>query len=908
MLKTKNIGKKRWLAPEVIQTSAIDCGPAALKCLLEGYGVSVSYERLRDACQTSVDGTSLDTIEELAGEVGLAAEQVMLPVDHLLLAESQALPALIVVRQPGGATHFVIIWQKYGSLLQVMNPATGRQWVRADEFMRDLYIHVQEVDATDWREWAGSTEFLAGLQRRLARLGLNAVHREGLIARALEDDSWRSIAALDAATRLVTSLVASVARNQIEPLLETVFERAWKDENQTSVIPAAYWMVKPATQESDEALLLQGALLLRVKGLQPELQEDLQLPKELAPGLHEAHPRSGRGLAKLLVGESLFKSFLLGLAVILTAAGLVFEALIFRAITEVSNLLREPQYQLPGLLAIGLFVVGFFLLEWLTARAIWGIGRQAELNMRRQFLEKIPRLGDRYFRSRPVSDIAERGHSVYSLRNVPETARLFLARLSQLILTVAGLVWLYPAGAFLSIGAGLLAIGLPLIVHPWLQERDLRVRTHVGALSRCYLDALLGFIPIRAHKAQFAIRHQHEILLTNWIKSRLSFTHVFIFGQSLQILIVTGLVGWLVLDYLNYYPNNAATGLLMAYWALNLLPLGRTLAEVIATYPSQRNVTLRLLEPLGAVEEEASPQSKDETESVPTPNLTPGKGVNISLRDVTVQIGGHNILENLSLELEPGSQIAVVGTSGAGKSTLAGLLLGWHKPAQGEIMVDEQPLEGQLLAKLRDDTVWVDPEVYIWNRCLTDNLLYGSPALPEWVLEAQLDFGLRKANLGQLVETLPEGLATPLGEGGTLVSGGEGQRVRLGRAFNRPHARLVILDEPFRGLSRKQRQDLLQRARHYWQGATFLCITHDLTETVDFDRVLVLEGGRILEDGQPMELATQPESLYRRLLEAEILTRQELWEAPFWRRLTMEDGRLTTTLDEDEAGLKVIYA
>src|SRR6476469_8632598 len=88
---------RRFFAPEVIQTSAMDCGPAALKCLLEGFGVSVSYGRLREACQTSVDGTSIDTLETLAQSLGLDAEQVMVPVDHLLRPQAEALPALVVM-------------------------------------------------------------------------------------------------------------------------------------------------------------------------------------------------------------------------------------------------------------------------------------------------------------------------------------------------------------------------------------------------------------------------------------------------------------------------------------------------------------------------------------------------------------------------------------------------------------------------------------------------------------------------------------------------------------------------------------------------------------------------------------------------------------------------------------------
>src|SRR5215831_1207001 len=82
--------RRRFFAPEVIQTSAMDCGPAALACLLEGFGIAASYGRLREACQTSVDGTSIGTLEAVARTVGLDAEQIMMPVDHLLLAEAEA--------------------------------------------------------------------------------------------------------------------------------------------------------------------------------------------------------------------------------------------------------------------------------------------------------------------------------------------------------------------------------------------------------------------------------------------------------------------------------------------------------------------------------------------------------------------------------------------------------------------------------------------------------------------------------------------------------------------------------------------------------------------------------------------------------------------------------------------------
>jgi len=119
--------RRHLFAPEVVQTSAMDCGPAALTCLLEGYGLSVSYGRLREACQTDVDGTSIDTLETIAVQLGLSAEQILMPVDHLFLPETMAFPSIVVVRLPSGMTHFVVAWRPHGRVVQVMDPHTGRR-------------------------------------------------------------------------------------------------------------------------------------------------------------------------------------------------------------------------------------------------------------------------------------------------------------------------------------------------------------------------------------------------------------------------------------------------------------------------------------------------------------------------------------------------------------------------------------------------------------------------------------------------------------------------------------------------------------------------------------------------------------------------------------------------------------
>jgi ATP-binding cassette subfamily B protein len=271
--------------------------------------------------------------------------------------------------------------------------------------------------------------------------------------------------------------------------------------------------------------------------------------------------------------------------------------------------------------------------------------------------------------------------------------------------------------------------------------------------------------------------------------------------------------------------------------------------------------------------------------------------VAVTFDAVAVRAAGQTILEEVRVHIGAGSHVAVVGASGAGKSSLVGLLLGWHRAACGRILIDGQPLDAARLDRLREETAWLDPAVQLWNRSLLQNLLYGTRA--QDTIEAREV--LEEANLFPVLQHLPEGLQTHLGEGGGLLSGGEAQRVRLGRALARSPARLVILDEPFRGLDRGQRRDLLRRVRRLWQGATLLCITHDVSETHDFDRVLVVEAGRVVEQGPPARLADDPRSRYRALLDAEHAVRTGLWSSAAWRRWRLGAGQVVSTRPGDGA-------
>ena len=334
----------------------------------------------------------------------------------------------------------------------------------------------------------------------------------------------------------------------------------------------------------------------------------------------------------------------------------------------------------------------------------------------------------------------------------------------------------------------------------------------------------------------------------------------------------------------NYVMNESQIGaaVLLIFWGLSLPVIGQDIATLTRFYPAFRNITLRLLEPMGAIEEESDTAFQSDG-----PTHT-DVGVSIVLRDVNVVAAGHTILEDINLTVEPGAQVAIVGSSGAGKSSLFGLLLGWHRASQGQVLVDGCALEGRQLEDLRRATAWVDPSIQLWNRSLLENLRYGTNGNAVTSIGNVID----SADLSRTLQQLPDGLQAALGEGGALLSGGEGQRVRLGRAMLRPKIRLVLLDESFRGLDRESRRTLLTHARQAWPEATLLCITHDIAATRSFERVLVVDAGKIIEDGTPAELSKRKGSRYKDLLQAEESVRRGLWSGAAWRRMQFTKGHL----------------
>ncbi|HKE19113.1 MAG TPA: cysteine peptidase family C39 domain-containing protein, partial [Kofleriaceae bacterium] len=497
--------RRSWLAPEVIQTSAMDCGPAALKCILEGWRIPVSYPRLREACQTDVDGTSIDTLEEVARLLGLEAEQVMLPLDHVLADEAEALPALAVVRLPAGVTHFVVAWRRHGPLVQVMDPATGRRLVAARRFLEELYLHRMPVAAEVWREWAGSDGAAAVLVARMAELGVGRAEAEALVALAGGDPTWRALAEVDAGVRMAAALVRArgVDRGrEARALLHALIARPGK-------IPDAYWTVRPVSGGEDQ-LLMGGAVLMRVTGraaagasLPPDRRPDL--PPDLVAALEEPPARPGREILDLVRADGVLAPAAIGAALVVAAGAVLAEAVLFRAFLDLGREIARPGERLAAIAALLAFSVGLLLVELGAAKGVLRAGRRLETRLRAALLERLPRLFDSYFRSRLTSDMAERGHAMHTLREVPDLGARLVRACADLVCTALGIFWIDPHSAPLALLACAVALGVPLALQPMLTDRDLRLRTHIGALTRSTFDALRGTVPIRTHVAGAAV-------------------------------------------------------------------------------------------------------------------------------------------------------------------------------------------------------------------------------------------------------------------------------------------------------------------------------------------------------------------------------------------------------------------
>lgn len=225
------------------------------------------------------------------------------------------------------------------------------------------------------------------------------------------------------------------------------------------------------------------------------------------------------------------------------------------------------------------------------------------------------------------------------------------------------------------------------------------------------------------------------------------------------------------------------------------------------------------------------------------------------------QGSGEAVLHNVNFTLKKGSITALMGRSGAGKTTIADLLMGFLEPTSGEILIDGIRLSAENLSGWRHDLGYIPQEPLILNATVRENLKRFHPA----ATQTEMEKALRKASIWDVVEKLPHGMDTVLGDGGIRLSGGERQRIVLARVLL-GNPKLIVMDEATSAMDYESEMAVRNAIRNLNEPVTILIIAHRLATVRTANYGLVLENGKITENGPLQELASHPEGYFSRLL------------------------------------------
>lgn len=232
----------------------------------------------------------------------------------------------------------------------------------------------------------------------------------------------------------------------------------------------------------------------------------------------------------------------------------------------------------------------------------------------------------------------------------------------------------------------------------------------------------------------------------------------------------------------------------------------------------------------------------------------------IEFRDVSFGYRAEPILRGVSFVAEGGRSTAIAGPSGAGKSTIISLIPRFYDPDHGQILIDGQDIRHVTKKSLRENLAFVSQAPVMFEGTVRDNIRYGRPG----ATDAEIEDAARHAYAHDFILGLPQGYDTPVGENGLNLSGGQRQRLSIARALVR-NAPILLLDEATSALDSESEAAVQKAIQHAMQGRTVVVIAHRLSTISEADKIIVMEDGRIAEEGTHEMLAQEEAGLYARL-------------------------------------------
>ena len=495
-----------------------------------------------------------------------------------------------------------------------------------------------------------------------------------------------------------------------------------------------------------------------------------------------------------------------------------------------------------GIALVGIGALVGYLITWLTSATAERVGA----DLREAVFGRLLALGLPFHDRHRSGDLVTR--LTGDVGRVEDSMVAWFTVLVPEVLTLGGMIIVVLA-VDPALGLAALAVVPPLALVVAMRRRRIRVaqrasRDADAALASEATEVLRNVRVVQAFTREGEAGGQFSGRSRDAVRAALGAMDLEARWSPVADLLLAaggGLVLWLGVTAVTSGRLTLGTLLVVLAYLSSLYGPIRALARLARTLARGAASRERVLEVLDSGE--VVPEAAE-----PLPAGPPRQG--LALRGVWFAYSeGAPVLRHLDLEVAAGERVCVVGPTGAGKSTLLALLLRFYDPGAGRVELDGTDLRDLELGSLRRQLALVPQDPWMLDGTIAENVRLGRPG----ATHAELEAAARAALVDEIVDRLPEGWQTQIGEGGVRLSGGQRRRVALARAILRD-ASVLLLDEPTSGLDAASEQAVLDALELAAEGRTVLAVSHRLSLTARADRVVVLDGGRVVEQGSPGEL------------------------------------------------------
>jgi len=502
----------------------------------------------------------------------------------------------------------------------------------------------------------------------------------------------------------------------------------------------------------------------------------------------------------------------------------------------------------------GWLIVGIAVIMAIASGArfyfISVIGERVLADLRQAVFAHLLRLDTRFFDTHRVGELTSRlNGDVAMIRGVVGSS--FSLALRSIVTIVGALIMMFLTSPSLTLAVVIAApaILLPIIAFARrLRRMSRRTQDRLADLSAMATEVLGSMRTVKAFTQEDIQSRQYQqqseesyLAETRRLSARAVLVSMVIFLGTAAIVF---LVWW---GARAVFEGTVTAGQLTQFLVYALMASGAltNVSEVLGTLQSVAGSTERLVEIL-----DTEPQIGDPVQPVSLPASPLGT---VEFRHVDFSYGGgERVLVDLDFTVRRGETVALVGPSGSGKSTTLSLLQRFYDVSAGAILVDGVDIRRTRLAELRQRFAYVEQEPTIFAGTVRENILFGKPDAGEDEIIA----AAKAALVHDFVSELPKGYATEIGERGVTLSGGQKQRLAIARAILK-NAPILLLDEATSALDAQSEQLVQQALDYLMAGRTTLVIAHRLATIRDADKILVLDGGRIIDQGTHDELVVK---------------------------------------------------